>query len=107
MNRNEPIVRMRDLRKNYDGKTLVLHGIDLDVFPGQIIGYIGPNGAGKTTTVKILTGMLEGIGLAYGQYRLTVYPYVVIAAIIPMAFLVFHFFHRYKRTTWKVASQFP
>ncbi len=62
MNRdkNEPIVKMRDLKQSYDGKTLVLHGIDLDIFPGQIIGYIGPNGAGKTTTVKILTGMLEG-----------------------------------------------
>lgn len=60
MNNNEPIVRMRNLKKSYDGKTQVLHGINMDVYPGQIIGYIGPNGAGKTTTVKILTGMLEG-----------------------------------------------
>ncbi len=36
----------------------MLCGIDVDIYPGQIIGYIGPNGAGKTTTVKILIGML-------------------------------------------------
>lgn len=51
---------MRDLKQSYDKKTLVLRDINLDIFPGQIIGYIGPNGAGKTTTVNILTGMLDG-----------------------------------------------
>lgn len=53
----EPIIRIRGLKKRY-GPKLVLQGIDLDVMPGQILGYIGPNGAGKTTTVKILIGML-------------------------------------------------
>ena len=58
MNSTQPIITMKGLKKSYDGKNLVLRGIDLDIFPGQIIGYIGPNGAGKTTTVKILIGML-------------------------------------------------
>lgn len=58
MERNEPIITIRNLKQSYDKKNLVLKGIDLDIYPGQIIGYIGPNGAGKTTTVKILTGML-------------------------------------------------
>lgn len=53
----EPIIAIRGLRKNY-GQKQVLRGIDLDVYPGQIIGYIGPNGAGKSTTVKILIGLL-------------------------------------------------
>lgn len=35
-----------------------MHHIDLDIYPGQVIGYIGPNGAGKSTTVKILCGLL-------------------------------------------------
>jgi len=54
----EPIITLRDLKKTYGGSVYVLKGIDLDIYPGQIIGYIGPNGAGKTTTVKILIGML-------------------------------------------------
>jgi ABC-2 type transport system ATP-binding protein len=53
----EPIITIRGLTKHYGSKA-VLRGIDLDVMPGQVLGYIGPNGAGKTTTVKILIGML-------------------------------------------------
>jgi ABC-2 type transport system ATP-binding protein len=59
MTETQPIIKIRDLKKSYVGKKLVLRGINLDIFPGQIIGYIGPNGAGKTTTVKILIGMLS------------------------------------------------
>lgn len=49
-------LRIRNLRKSYFKKP-VLHGIDLEIAPGQIIGYIGPNGAGKTTTLRILGGL--------------------------------------------------
>lgn len=56
---NEPIITMRDLRMRF-GEKFVLNGIDLEVHPGQIIGYIGPNGAGKSTTVKIMLGLVEG-----------------------------------------------
>jgi ABC-2 type transport system ATP-binding protein len=59
MNADHPIITIKNLKKSYDGKNYVLRDIDLDIFPGQIIGYIGPNGAGKTTTVKILIGMLS------------------------------------------------
>lgn len=51
-----PSIRLHGLRKSY-GRQEVLHGIDLEVHPGQIIGYIGPNGAGKSTTVRILAGL--------------------------------------------------
>lgn len=53
-----PIISIRNLYKNYGNKQ-VLKGIDLDIYPGQIIGYIGPNGAGKSTTVKILCGLIS------------------------------------------------
>jgi ABC-2 type transport system ATP-binding protein len=33
--------------------------IDLDIGPGEIVGFIGPNGAGKTTTLKMLSGILH------------------------------------------------
>jgi ABC-2 type transport system ATP-binding protein len=32
--------------------------LDLEVRPGEILGYVGPNGSGKTTTLKLLTGLL-------------------------------------------------
>ena len=51
------MISIRGLRKSYGG-TEVLKGIELDIKPGQIIGYIGPNGAGKSTTVKILCGII-------------------------------------------------
>jgi len=41
------------------GAKAVLRGVNLKVYPGQIIGYIGPNGAGKSTTVKIVLGLVE------------------------------------------------
>lgn len=53
----EPIIRIRNLHKHYGSKQ-VLKGINLDIYPGQVIGYIGPNGAGKSTTVKILCGLI-------------------------------------------------
>jgi len=54
-------ISIRNLRKSYgkgNNKIEVLKGINIDINPGQIIGYIGPNGAGKSTTVKILCGIL-------------------------------------------------
>jgi ABC-2 type transport system ATP-binding protein len=54
----EPIITIRHLTKNYGSKN-VLSDINLDIYPGQVIGYIGPNGAGKSTTVKILCGIIQ------------------------------------------------
>lgn len=53
-----PIIRLINVVKNYGDKN-VLKGINLDIYPGQVIGYIGPNGAGKSTTVKILCGLIS------------------------------------------------
>lgn len=58
----EPIIKLSNLSKTYRNgkeKNRVLKGINLEVKPGQIIGYIGPNGAGKSTTVKIICGLLD------------------------------------------------
>lgn len=53
-----PIISISNLKKSY-GEKQVLKGINLEIYPGQVIGYIGPNGAGKSTTVKILTGLIS------------------------------------------------
>lgn len=54
----QPIISISHLEKWY-GTKQILKGINLDIYPGQVIGYIGPNGAGKSTTVKILTGLID------------------------------------------------
>lgn len=54
----QPIISIHGLGKQY-GDKVVLRDINIDIFPGQIIGYIGPNGAGKSTTVKILAGIIQ------------------------------------------------
>lgn len=46
------------LSKSY-GSVVAVHGVTLQLEPGQVLGYLGPNGSGKSTTVKMLTGMLE------------------------------------------------
>ncbi|MFC2097268.1 ABC transporter ATP-binding protein [Bacteroidota bacterium] len=71
-NNNKPVITITELCKSFgSGNNIkqVLYNINMEIFPGQIIGYIGPNGAGKTTTVKILCGMLddfEGAASVFG-----------------------------------------
>jgi ABC-2 type transport system ATP-binding protein len=73
-----PIIRTRALRKvfrsvkrtpgaggalrtlfsrAYEEKVAV-SDVNMDLEPGELVGYIGPNGAGKSTTIKMLTGIL-------------------------------------------------
>jgi ABC-2 type transport system ATP-binding protein len=53
--REGPAIEARGLVMRY-GDREVLHGIDLVVPHGMVVGFLGPNGAGKTTTVEILEG---------------------------------------------------
>jgi branched-chain amino acid transport system ATP-binding protein len=43
------------------GKIQVLHGLSIEVQPGQLVTLIGSNGAGKTTTLRAISGMLKPI----------------------------------------------
>ena len=53
-----PILDVAGVEAAY-GKHRVLHGISLDVLPGETFGLIGLNGAGKTTLLKIILGLKE------------------------------------------------
>ena len=56
-------IRLRNLTKDYDSPTTgtirAVHGIDLDVGPGEIVALLGPNGAGKTTTIDMILGFID------------------------------------------------
>ncbi|MBI1751744.1 MAG: sugar ABC transporter ATP-binding protein [Acidobacteria bacterium] len=49
-----PAIEVRGIRKAFG--VPVLHGIDLRLMPGEILGLAGANGAGKSTLMKILCG---------------------------------------------------
>ena len=48
---------MRDLHAWY-GESHILHGVDFEVRPGEVVTLLGRNGAGKTTTLKTVMGMV-------------------------------------------------
>ncbi|KAF5288542.1 hypothetical protein FQR65_LT20945 [Abscondita terminalis] len=41
------------------GNNTVLHGVDLSVRRGEIVGFVGGNGSGKTTTMRLILGLSE------------------------------------------------
>ena len=50
-------VRVEDVRFAYREGRDVLHGIDLDVRPGERLAVVGPSGAGKSTLGRLLAGV--------------------------------------------------
>ena len=51
------ILSLRNIRKSF-GPIEVLHGIDLDVRPGEVVALLGENGAGKSTLSNIISGTI-------------------------------------------------
>lgn len=51
-------ISLQKLYKHY-GKTVAVHGVDLEVRRGELFGLIGPDGAGKTSIFNILGGVME------------------------------------------------
>ena len=51
-------IRTDGLTKRF-GRVTALDDLDLEVVPGEVMGYLGPNGAGKTTTIRLLLGLLR------------------------------------------------
>ncbi|MCZ4351855.1 ABC transporter ATP-binding protein [Roseovarius aestuarii] len=56
------IVKVKGLRKVYEGGFEALKGVDLTIRQGEILALLGPNGAGKTTLISALCGITSPTG---------------------------------------------
>ena len=57
----EPIVRIRNLQKSFDD-LVVLRGVDLDVYRGEVVVILGPSGSGKSTMLRCINRLEEPTG---------------------------------------------
>jgi ABC-2 type transport system ATP-binding protein len=53
MSETDPIIRVRDLWKSFEGVPAV-SGVSFEIARGSVTGFIGENGAGKTTTMRVM-----------------------------------------------------
>ncbi|MDR7308397.1 sn-glycerol-3-phosphate ABC transporter ATP-binding protein UgpC [Rhodoferax saidenbachensis] len=51
-------LRLRSIKKSYE-KIDVIHGIDLDIEPGEFAVFVGPSGCGKSTLLRMIAGLEE------------------------------------------------
>lgn len=59
--RGQPVLSIRGVTRTYktgERELQVLKGVDLDVFPGEVVGLIGPSGSGKSSLLHA-AGLLE------------------------------------------------
>jgi putative spermidine/putrescine transport system ATP-binding protein len=91
-------VRFAEVQKSYDGETLVVKNLNLDIERGDFLTMLGPSGSGKTTCLMILAGFepatygeiyldnqpinnvpahKRGIGIVFQNYAL--FPHMTVA----------------------------
>ncbi|WP_308753224.1 sugar ABC transporter ATP-binding protein [uncultured Anaerotruncus sp.] len=63
---SQPLLQLDNIHKSFYGAE-VLHGVNLDLCPGEVLGLVGENGAGKSTLMSILGGVY---GFDSGTMRL-------------------------------------
>jgi putative spermidine/putrescine transport system ATP-binding protein len=74
----QPKVEFRKVEKSYDGRSLVIADLDLEIQDGEFLTLLGPSGSGKTTTLMMLAGFELPTGgeiLLDGRSLLRIPPY--------------------------------
>src|SRR5277367_5199826 len=88
-----PLLQCSEVRKSFPkqdgGELIVLDGMNLDLFPGQIVGLLGRSGSGKSTLLRLIAGLAEPSG---GEVRYMGQPVAGPAAGIAMVFQSFALF---------------
>jgi phospholipid/cholesterol/gamma-HCH transport system ATP-binding protein len=54
----EVVIRVRGLKVGFDGQ-LVMDGLDLDLYRGEVLGFVGASGAGKSVLTRTILGLLH------------------------------------------------
>ena len=64
------MLAIKDLHAFY-GKSHILHGVSMEVKPGEIVSLLGRNGSGRSTTIKTIMGLVDGHGsIEWNQHKL-------------------------------------
>ena len=53
---HDPFVSFKGVQKSYDGESLVVKNLNLDIAAGEFLTMLGPSGSGKTTCLMMLAG---------------------------------------------------
>lgn len=98
MSSDKPLVQFANIQKSYDGASLVVKNLNLDVAQGEFLTMLGPSGSGKTTCLMMLAGFepathgeiylkdnpinkvppyKRGIGMVFQNYAL--FPHMTVA----------------------------
>jgi len=56
MHKPQPLVTFTGVQKTYDGNSLVVRDLNLEIQKGEFLSLLGPSGSGKTTTLMMLAG---------------------------------------------------
>ncbi len=96
--KSDPLVRFIEVQKSYDGESLVVKNLNLDIERGEFVTMLGPSGSGKTTCLMMLAGFepathgeitldgvsinnvaphKRGIGMVFQNYAL--FPHMTVA----------------------------